>query len=262
MAIDMFNALVHYYLEQSLPNIQRNIKDGQVQSTLANEPLQEGEENKYIQGIIVFADGNTLADRLVQDRVIKDVSYPQFTTINNREELNKYFAQARKHDGAFFYNGSAQAIARANWVNDEPNGTPEIQTRYHQIAPKRAQFVHPEFVEENNHTPLDLATLENKIGRRTSLALVLPFVYSTIDSNVQAYQIKQSAYGQLGMGTVNHYTPQGLSKRFLLKHEPKTNGPYIDETLGLTGYLQTLRPVNNQVQIIEEQQVPKEIFNQ
>ncbi len=261
MVLDMFNALVNYYLDQSLPNATKNIRDGRVPDILTNEPHEEGGENKYIQGIIIFADGNTLADRLVQDRVIKDVSYPQFEHVPSQQSMKNYFTAARKHDGVFFYNGTEQKIARANWVNDEPDGTPEIKARYNQIAPKRHHLVHPQFVEEQG-TSLSLPDLENKIGRRTSLALILPHVYSTVDSNVQAYQIKQSAYGELGMGTVNHYTPNGLTQRFLLKHEPNTSGPFIDESRGLTGYLQTLRPVNDQVQIIEQQRVPRTLFQQ
>ena len=210
--------------------------------------------------MVIFADGNTLAKRLVDDRVIKDVFYPQFKSINNINDVEDYLIESRRHDGAFFYNGCENSIARVNWVNDEPDGTAEIAARYNHISSRRHLFVPPDFVCAGAQD-LSLKDLEDSVGRRTGLAIVVPYVYSLDGSPVQAYQIKQSAWGRLGMGTVNQYGPDGLSRRFLLRYEPNGEGPFIDLEHGITGYDQQLRWCDGRVRVVEEQKVCSEMYS-
>ena len=258
MGIDLFTALVRFYVSRSVPTALKNFDNGRVLN-VDGEPHEEGEENKYIHGVVIFADGNTLARRLVHDRVIKDTAAPLFTPVRNYDELESYLRGQHKHDGAFFYNGSTLEMARANRVNDEPDGSAEVARRYSEIAPLWHELVPVDFVSEKA-TQFNFSDLENTVGRRTGLALTLPYVYSTEESSVHAAQIKQSARGELGMGTVNLYTPQGLSKRFLLRYEPLSCGPFIDESCGITGYVQELRPRGGRVQVVEEERVSSEFY--
>ncbi len=88
-----------------------------------------------------------------------------------------------------------------------------------------------------NASNLSLRQLQRESGRRTSLAIKLPVVYSSSVSNVNTYQVKMSAYGPLGMGTVNHFSADGLQRRFVLRYDPENIGPFIDEEHGIVGEL-------------------------
>ncbi len=239
--VDLFRSLVRYYIENDLPLALEHFKSGSIMSP-RKRSYREKEENKYIQGVLIVADGQTLADRLVSDRVILDKDdegvpmKPVFSPVDNYTSLSSYLRDNETNDGIFFYNGSRQEIARACDVNNNPDGNEQIKARFELVSSFAHLLVPVDYIFKDSSS-LTLRQLQDDTGRKTSLAIKLPVVYSTDSSNVNTYQIKQSAYGDLRMGTVNHFTSNGLKQRFLLRCDPEHTGPFMDSEYKIVGEL-------------------------
>lgn len=204
----LFSWLVDYHcgvnVEQCLPHM----REGRVYSS-PGKPLEEGvEENKLYSGVLVVANGNTLADRLHTGGVIHDdPGELDFVPLATQDDLFRYFAQQRNRDGAYIVNGDRGLITRVSELN---NGLPVSQSPYDQVP--------ADFVSYDQHIPV-----QRNLGVRTRLAIKMPQAYPETNT----FQIKQTAYGNTGIGKVTHFGPQGLLEEFFLLHDPASAGPYL-----------------------------------
>ena len=221
---DLFNWLVQYHCQVNLPEALPLIENGVLYNKKGK--YEEGTDNGCpYQGVLIIANGSTLADRLVEDRVIHDEP-DAFYQISSSGKLFDYLDRQATDDGAYIYDSVNERITRVAEIN---NGLPLPRDFpvYDQV-PK-------DFTSENGHLPLGV------IGTKTRLAIKMPHAYR----DTEAFQVKRSRYGLLGMGKVTHFTRQGLAREFLFAYNPISSDdhssprPFIDREQGIIGLLRT-----------------------
>ena len=238
--VDVFSWLVQYHIDTNLSPILASIYNGRAYSP-QGEPAVEGEElGEWARGCLVIANGQTLADRLVEDKIILDHSAPRFSPAGTYAQFTEHLDRNIKKDGAFVYNGSHKSIARVAKLN---NSTPALNE-----ARKFQQgLIPPNFVYEHNTTPFTLEDIDEHIGTKTDLAMLTPLAYTLPNSHVHSYQIKRTAYGQLGLGKVTHFGREGLVEELFFKYSASSTGPFIEEEQGIIGVHRMYENVNGKV---------------
>ena len=245
---DLFNWLVQYHCQVNLPEALPLIEYGVVYNKKGK--YEEGTDNGCpYQGVLIIANGSTLADRLEEDKVIHDQPDP-FYQISNSGKFFDYLNRQATDDGAYIYDSVNERITRVAEIN---NGLPLPRDFpvYEQIP--------GDFTSENGNLPL------SAIGTKTRLAIKMPYAYQ----DTEAFQIKRSRYGSLGMGKVTHFTNQGLAREFLFAYNPispddqSSPGPFIDQEQGIIGLLRTYQRDGAGIlyQVSEEQVDPGYLGN-
>jgi len=216
---DLFWWLVDYHCQVNLKEASPYIKAG----VLDNKGglYKEGRDAGCpYQGVLVVANGSTLADRLVEDHVIHDEP-DEFVAVPARDHFFNYLNRQSTEDGAYIFDGSNQRITTVGELNNNPRNFPRDFLTYSRIP--------RDFVSAGGQLPLSM------IGTKTRLAIKLPCAYD----NTEAFQIKRSRYGTLGMGKVTHFTKDGLEREFLFDYKPDSSGSFIDPKQGIVGLLRT-----------------------
>ncbi len=204
--VDIFGWLVEYHcsvnLQECIPRIVRGKIIGYRGTSYA-----QGEENKFYTGTVIIANGDTLADRLIEDGVVKIPPtrrelYAKFRQVKTPQELREYLLQ-QPEDGAQIYDGINERIAHVKTFNNSPPGVPE-SLELEKLLPE-------DFASTDGSV-----TAREGVGNRTYIAMILPHGYD----NTEGFQIRQSAYGNLGMGKVTHFVKgQGLKQEFWLEYD-------------------------------------------
>lgn len=191
---NLFQWVVEYHKERSLPACKPHMYDGQIHPYRQDKPLREGMENQLYKGFLIISNGETLVERLSADGVIMD--HDPFVSIHSRDDFFRYLDTYGEEDGAFLYDGVNNRITRVREVDNTPKGTRTLDLLAN---------IPEDFVSYNREL-----SVKGHLGTKTRLAIRLPHAYK----NVETFQIKRSAYGPLGIGKATHFTQKGLEEEF------------------------------------------------
>ena len=198
-----FEWLVRHHTTVNLEKCLPYIEEGRIYQN--GQPLEEGlRENKLYPGVIIIADGKNLIQRLKQDGVAWGVQEKEYTRISDEQSLSNYLSNLSNTDGAHIFDSVRGVATRARKIRDPLNLSydfdPYDENMLSSMLPK-------DFVASDESVPL------TEIGTRGVLALEIPQAYH----QAHAFQIKQTAYGKLGMGKVAHFSEQGLVEEFFFR---------------------------------------------
>ncbi|MFH1364525.1 MAG: hypothetical protein ABIH52_02610, partial [Candidatus Aenigmatarchaeota archaeon] len=201
--IDIFHALVGYHTERNLERCRPYISDGRIyimdssRGVLTHVPLEEGAENEIYGGVLILADGEKLSRRMKEDHVINDEEDPVFHSAVQYGEACfwDYMENTNRKDGAYIYDGDNNRIAKVWELNNRPDSLAGMNIHLDDMVPK-------DFTYKDSRG--------NEFGNKTRLAIKLPIAYP----GSEAYQIKRTAYGGLGLGKVTNFGSEGLSREF------------------------------------------------
>lgn len=222
---DLFWWLVDYHCNINLKESLSKIRNGVLVNNGGRYPEGTDRGCPY-QGVLIIANGSTLAERLVRDHIVHDQELSDFVDAGSKAQFLDYLRKQETDDGAYVYDGSNGKMAHVEEINNDP--------------PLPAGF------SMCNMVPKDFFFVDGKqpkpmIGTKTRLAIKVPQAYE----NTEAFQIKRSRYGTLGMGKVTHFTDQGLAKEFLFAYDPSYDGPFINRRKGIIGLLRTYQRDDN-----------------
>ena len=120
-----------------------------------------------------------------------------------QENSFHYLGNQENADGAYIFDGVNNQMAKTFELNNSPENTPRDMRRKKDLV----KYLPPNFLSE------DASVRLGNIGTKTRLAIRIPHAYD----NTEAFQIKQSAYGPLGIGKVTHFTRDGLAQEFFFR---------------------------------------------
>ncbi|NQV91227.1 hypothetical protein HQ489_02025 [Candidatus Woesearchaeota archaeon] len=234
----LFEWLVMYHLEKNLSPRSEYLSHGDMPFA------PEGEEVEGSFGCLIIENGDTLAERLREERIILDRRHPQFKPANDYDEFQDYLVKNGKKDGAFIYDSLNQRVARVNRLS---NNTPQMD----EVRGYQTNLIPNDFIFDGRTQTLIERDIDDHVGTKTDLAIVIPEAYTTDDSHVQAYQIKRTAYGNLGLGKVTHFAKGGLQREFFFDYIPTG-----DNKSELMGVYRTYHQEDGKVQLLAERKVP------
>jgi hypothetical protein len=233
----LFDLLVAYHCEKNLPSCLPCVIDGQVRQFPSWGPFVEGEgEVNYYPGLLIISNGPTLVDKLIDNGLARNEDIDDFTIMDSKKSLFDYIEGPGRKDGAHLYDGENQRVARVHEINNsslQDSSTNDLLDR----LPK-------DFVYSNERS-----FAGGDIGTKTRLAVKLPMKYGTLE----ALQIKQTAYGGLGMGKVTHFDKDGLRREFFFDYDKDNENivgvrrEYIKGDLD-KGYTEERIPINYALQ--------------
>lgn len=229
---ELFDWLVRYHTEVNLLPKLPFIETGQYLKR-DGTPVKEGEENEDTSGCLILSNGDSLVRRLKDENIILDRTEKEFTVADNYPLLANFLNENEKKDGAFVYDGKHGSITRISMFANSLEQMDGIRSSYECYLP--SNFV---FEKATSMTPHQY---DDHIGRKTDLAMVLPIAHTKDDSIVHAYQIKRTAYGQLGLGKVAHFGPNGLIEEFFFRYDPASKGPFAVPEQGIVGVHRTYK---------------------
>lgn len=230
---DIFEDLIKYHCTTNLAACRPYIKDGQI---LDNEskPLQEGSDLKTPhEGLLILRNGSTLLDKLVNSGRVHTADIDAPVKLNTEEDFYDFLTFREENDGVYVYESQLNQMRRVGYIVP-PNGASIDDSL-------PSDFVY--------QAGCDSATQRLKLGTKTRIALELT---AEEGAKIQAFQIKRSSFGHLGMGKVTHINEQGLAREFYLEHQPDYTGHFIDEEQGIVGIYKTYRKENGPLELAEE----------
>ncbi|MEK6901433.1 MAG: hypothetical protein AABX37_03765 [Nanoarchaeota archaeon] len=239
--VDLFDWLVRYHVDTNLAAALPYIREG-------NLLVTEGEENNWAKGCLVVSDGQTLAERLLGDKIILDRTAPEFKPVQNYDTFFEFLQHHGAMDGSFVYDGSNFRMARVARLK---NSSPALDA----VRDRALELIPPDFVFQGQEE-FTWWDYDDSIGTKTDLAILIPPAYSTPGSNVHAYQVKRTGFGALGMGKVTQFGQQGLEQEFFLRQDHSSIGPFIDSELGIVGVHRTYARQGEKVVLTGEKLVP------
>jgi len=159
----------------------------------------EGTENESYRGLLLVSNGDTLLETLIRSRLVEpyDISKPK--SISSRGQFYNHLDEQIQKDGAFIFDGKNRMIFRAYELNNNPKSLESHEDSLVSAVPQ-------DFVYSSGENPVK----REDIGMKTRLAIKLPQAYH----NIETFQIKRTAYGNLGMGKVTHFDKDGLVQEF------------------------------------------------
>ena len=214
----IFDWLVAYHIGVNLEACLPHMQDGRIIGT-NGKPLTENLDY-YVQphqGLLVVANGESLANRLKKDRVVHDDEIHPFTPTSNAGDFFRYLSEYGQGDGAYVFDGLNSRVTKIQELDNNPSTLPENLDLYSMVPP---DFF---FYDAHAHRAW--------IGNKTRLAIKLPHAYDSTDT----YQIKRSPYTEFGMGKVTHFNRQGLVEEFFFMYDPSSDGPFIKPDQGIIG---------------------------
>lgn len=213
----LFEWLVAYHVQKNLPACRERISEEGVYRS--SRPLRPGLDeiaNEEYTGLLIFSNGDELINRLRDVGVINDSKEPEFVPVREYMEFQRLLDEEGGRDGAFAYNSKRGLMARVLELN---NRLPSPS--YEQCLPRN-------FVNEEG----SIAPTEGVIGTKTRAAIKVSASYS----NVDAFQIKRTAYNKLGMGIVTHFRNGCLEEMFYFTQAPEGSGlPVLDPKTRIVG---------------------------
>jgi hypothetical protein len=192
----IFGWLVEYHCQRNLASCEQFMDEGVVVSPSTKKPLREGlDENELYKGLLIIANGDTLLEKLVDNGILSEENIDEFHNVGDKSAFFKYLDSRKNGDGAFIYDTIHGKIARVYELNNNP-----VYTKNGLADRLPSDFIH--YTGEAIHA--------RDIGTKTRLAIKLPQVLD----NIETFQIKRTAYTEVGMGKVTHFTKEGLKEEF------------------------------------------------
>lgn len=216
----LFGWHVKEHVERDWPKVRPYVEEGMLRSVSGKKVTVGKYENEYYGGTLVLANGETLAQKLIDDEVVLDESLESPVKVESIDDLGKYYDMTRDEDGAHIFDRHNKQVYHIGILN---NGR---RVKYMHLLPE--DFVSP---EGQGYT---------KIGTKTHAATVLPQLYE----NAESYQIKKTAATPLGTGKVTHFDREGLAHEFFLAYMPGYKGDFIDAEKKVVGVLRVYDRTN------------------
>lgn len=194
-----FEWMVQHHIDTNLPKCLSSLELTAIQGR-----VDQFKENKSYDGALFVADGEGLIERMVSDDNAWGVEEER-TEIRSQEDLSTYLNTLQYVDGGHIFDSVRRLATRAAKFPDprnlpkgfDPYKNPQILSR---LLPK-------DFNSEDGRVPL------NKIGTRGLVFVEIPLVYP----EAHVFEIKQSSYGELGIGKVVHVDKTGLVEEFFFR---------------------------------------------
>ena len=192
-----FEWMVQHHIGTNLPKCLPYLEGGRIHQDGA--PLQEGiDENKLYQGTLVVADGEGLIQRLKDNRMAWGVGKTH-TTVRDAADLSSYLTAIENPDGGHVYDSVRGLMTGVKHFRDPAN----LPQDFDPYDIEFLRTVLPKDFSSSDGSNLD-------VGNRGLVGLAVPLGYS----EAHVFQIKQTAYGELGIGKVVHFSNQGLVEEF------------------------------------------------
>ncbi|HLD07115.1 MAG TPA: hypothetical protein VJC16_06330 [Candidatus Nanoarchaeia archaeon] len=255
-AIDVFHVLAQYHAQQNLPAwLQYAKADGGriVPRPETGHVFEEGlDENTYTHGFLVAENGDTLVNRLFEDKFIVDGAPPEWEQLSDDAHLLAYLPQKMPQNGerrqnresSYALNSNINKIARvrefANSAHLQPTrslsylfhaalGILHIDRSSRSRITSFADYLPQDFLTQGRYTDVD--NLETGIGTKTRNAIRISVHYSKelAPQVVRTYQIKATPFSNAGMGVVAQFGPDGLERTMHFEHRPGEHLPYVHD---------------------------------
>lgn len=214
----IFRWLVEYHCTVNLVKCLKHMKDGKVIDRDGLPYSECYDENEVYKGLLLIASKDEMLSKLSEEDLIQDEEPDGFVELGGKESFFDYIKKQRSSDGAYLFDSKNSVITRVAALNNNHHKLSQNFPLYSMI-PK-------DFVSYTE----SLTNVRN-IGLKTRLAIKLPHVFDDLDT----YQIKKSAYTDLGLGKVTHFNQDGLVEEFFLMQNNAVNGPFVFEEQGIVG---------------------------
>ncbi len=206
---EIFQMLVNYHVEVNLPRCLSSIQNGRITDPVDHEPFEAPSgENSLYKGIIIVSNGPTLVDDLIKHGLAKREDLSSFVPLRDADAFRSYIHEEVKRDGAHLYDSANGQIARVYELNNHHSSL--------------------EGCLDTNRVPADFVYDDARgvsradLGTRTRIAIRLPAIPELQTLNV--FQIKQTGYGDLGLGKVTYFNNEGLQKEFFCRYNAEQEG--------------------------------------
>lgn len=212
---------VHY---QNLQDSLAHFSNGKILD-LEKQELEEGrDENPHYKGQYIVYDGrevlNTIAERLTRK---KTPFKEKISTPTKASFLEQVCAGSRNTDVVLAYNTAEKTITpiKSEFRNDAEDMDSLLDT----------------------HLPYNFASKEGsvsvyEVGTKTAnAALNADILNHPKDKSLRTLLVKRTAYGNLGMGKLAEFGPEGLTREFFFEYMPEHTGPFVDEERKIVGIL-------------------------
>jgi len=225
----VFKALCLYQFEHNLPEWLKYAKivRGRLDSRFGKFIEEGGNENQHLDGFLVLEDGDVLAKRLKEDKIVLDKVIPPMVEIYDEHDLLRYIGKSRNGDNN---NGQAKKARESAYVFDGKNLK---VTRIREFNPNIKSL---EDISFSHYLPkgflstkkeIDPDDPDEGIGLKTRNAIRLAVGYSQAGYPVKSYQIKSTPYSNAGMGVIAEYGGDGLVRTVHVEYKPNENLPFI-----------------------------------
>lgn len=245
--IDIYQWLVQYQCNINLPEWIKHakIEDGSLVPKTGRRARKGFESNNEVKGFLVMANGDTLVDRLHEDRIIIDEKAPLWVDIENRVSFLIHLRSQESDDGAYVVNTKARKMARIIEFSNDNKYLRDNKVDFGKSVPQ--DFL----CEDGSVNPSKEMGLKSRNAIRTAGAY----------EGVESYQLKATPYNNSGLGTVCHFTKDGLKNMFFIRLR-KDPGSYVDSDSGeryekyrLIGVYRNYRKNDNGITLSKEQEV-------
>ena len=202
---DVFKLAVQYHIKYNLPASLPHLENERIVDVTGKPYEEGGRENDYSFGALFVVNGDTLPKKLKEDKIILDNQNPQFYDINTDYDFFNYLMENKDKDGAFIVDSKHKKIARVRQLNNSPRNFVHDDVKLATLIPKN-------FISLKNNNTHDI---EEHIGTKTWLAMMLPRAYSPY---TKAVQIKRTPY-TFGLGLVTEFNNGGLLNDFYFDYK-------------------------------------------
>jgi len=192
-----FEWMVHHHINTNLPKCLPHL-EGESMATRVGSPRHT--ENKHYDGAVFVADGEGLIERMIEDGTAWGVG-SRHVSIKDAAGLSDYLNGLSNPDGGHIYDSSRRVATNVRKFRD-PKGLPEGFNPYDPRVLSR--LLPRDFFSDDGSIPL------TELGTRGLIAIEIPLVYP----EAHVFQIKQTRYGELGVGKVIHTNEHGLVEEF------------------------------------------------
>lgn len=201
IGLDLYRCLVQYQCQANLPDwlVHSKVREGKFVPKSGKSPEIGIGENKDIRGFLILANGDTLVDRLVEDRIVLDDTLPGWHQTPSNEEFIQYLDRQRGNDGAYVVDTKNMRSRRVREFN---NNIKKLR------AIKFGEKVPSDFLSQDGSVdPTEHMGLKSRNAIRTAAAY----------EGAESYQLKATPYNSSGLGSVCHFTKDGLKKMFFIE---------------------------------------------
>ncbi len=192
-----FQWMVEHHVNTNLPKCLPYLERERMEDM---EGAHRHRENKHYDGVVVVADGEGLIERMVEEGNAWGVREGR-TSIQNAEDLSNYLSGLSNPDGGHIYDSSRRVITGVRKLRD-PRNLPEGFDPYN--LEMLSRLLPKDFFSGDGSIPL------TEIGTRGLVAVEMPLVYP----QAHVFEVKQTRYGELGIGKVIHVDKNGLAEEF------------------------------------------------
>jgi len=219
--------------------------DGKLCDDKKIQMVEGSDKRTPYEGIMILKNGTTLIDKLKKDGRVRSGDVDEAISIKTKEEFFEFMKHRTEEDGIFVYESAKKQLRRVSYVcpqhlEEKRNGG-VLEDLIESSIPN-------DFIQFNS--TLSPAYMRLRLGTKTRLAIEIPKSYSY--GEIDVYQIKRSAYTDLGMGKVTHFNKQGLVEEFFMM--PMNGGKAIEGTNpnGICGVYRSYVKENGRVKMAEE----------